>query len=145
MVQLIPLTSYLATTTELITPSAVTEQVWSVMRSSTTVTPATRTITRTSTSTATSTSMTTTTRTQTSTTSRSGLLDPILTVIGLRARADPKAEEVELRAIVTPSYLKGLRKTDVRAACSCLNLEAPTYTARRTTRATGTRPCKFAN
>lgn len=89
-----------------------------ITRSSTTVSQTTRILTQTSTSTA--------------------YVAPNGSTITVMKRSiQPTRADIAGRAVVTPSYLRGLRKTDVRAACQCLSLATPTYTAKRTMLATG--------
>lgn len=100
------------------TPDALDTSFYETVTSSTTVTPGTKTVTDVETSTA--------------------YMDPYGSTIALLKRdAGPSPMELAPRAIVTPSYFRGLRKTDIRAACACMELSTPTYTRQRTTYATG--------
>ena len=54
------------------------------------------------------------------------------------ASAEPSRIELYPRAIYTPLYFKGLRKTEIRAACLCLQIPTPVITRKMQTQATAT-------
>lgn len=113
---------YLATTTQTVTPPTITRAARTTTKVSTTITPETKTITETQTSTA--------------------YVDAYGSTIALMKRQEPSKApspvEHAKRAIYTPAYFAGMRKTDIRAACLCLEIPTPEITRQMQTAATAT-------
>lgn len=111
-------------TTETLTLDAqtLTRQARTTTKLSSTITPGTSTVTNTLTSTA--------------------YVDAYGSTIAIMKREEPSKApsmvELAPRAMFTPSYFSGMRKTEIRQACLCLDLPTPQITRQMQTQATAT-------
>jgi hypothetical protein len=106
----------------MVTPATLTRQARTTTKVSSTITPSTKTVTEQQTSTA--------------------YIDAYGSTIAMMKRQEPSQAPSKVehapRAIFTPSYFKGMRKTEIRTACLCLELPTPIITRNMETLATAT-------